>query len=339
MLCPERVSRLADTTRTRHNGAYAPEITMRWTHAALLWTWASSAHAASRVVFQLAAPVNITMDGAVVTPSGDRAIANGVSPGLRRVQVRSADGRPLRESGLDVEDGQSVTVMVQPDGSLVVKGAGARVRPLSGEGESSNGSVVGAAAASDPKAEDPGTGSFDLNEGDQAANVRPEGPAGDFAKFANGVSTAGRVAGGVVAPGASAIAGVAAPVVVRGATGVVQNAKAGGLNDLRSGPAQGRQGTARAPKVVTGLVKFEAAEGDPYLVFAGGMQVAEVPGGGGGSAKIPVGRQPLELWDADTGTVRWKGILEVVQDQPITLKLSDAAAPQAVERAWAWSNR
>lgn len=295
------------------------------------------ASAASRLVFQLSAPVDVTVDGRIVTPSGNRAVANGVSPGRHQVQVRVGDA--VHTTAIDVDDGQSVDILVTGDGRLSVRGSGARIAPSDGSTARSS-ATLDAAAASDPQAVDPGTGSFDMNEGSGGgAAPDPNRPAGNYQAFATGVATAGRVAGGVVAPGATAVAGVAAPAVARGATSMVRNAKAGGVGDLRSGPAQGRQGTARPPKTVTGTVNFQTADGDGYIIYIGGMEVARVGPGASGSAKVPVGRQPVELWDADTGAVRWRGVLQVEQTQPITLQLSDAAPPQAVERSWAWSNR
>jgi hypothetical protein len=306
---------------------------------ALALGFSPPAEAVSRLVFQLSGPMTVRLDGQDVPNAGGRAVANGIGPGDHEVYIASPSGSS-RTTRIQVDDGQSVTIVVGADGALQVRGMGARV--LSGgsgaiEGSSS---VAAAAAQTDPKQAEAGPGSFDLNEGQTRSAPKTDNSLDrEYQAFARGVSTVGRTAGSVVAPGATAIAGAAAPAVSRGAGAVVGSARAGGVRDLRSGSGQGRQGTARAPKTITGTVNIETAANDGYVVYVGGMEVARVAGGSQGSAKVPVGRQPVELWDADTNAVRWRGVLEVLEDQPITVRVSDSAPPQAVERSWAWSNR
>jgi hypothetical protein len=305
---------------------------------ALALGFSPPAEAVSRLVFQLSGPMTVRLDGHDVPNAGGRAVANGIGPGDHEVYVASPDGSS-RTTQLHVDDGQSVTIVVGADGALQVRGMGARVLGGTGAIQGSS-SVAAAAAQTDPKPAEEGPGSFDLNEGQTRAAPKTDNSLDrEYQAFARGVSTVGRTAGSVVAPGATAIAGAAAPAVSRGAGAVAGSARAGGVRDLRSGSGQGRQGTARPPKTITGTVNIETAADDGYVVFVGGMEVARVAGGAQGTAKVPVGRQPVELWDADTNAVRWRGVLEVLEDKPITIRVSDSAPPQAVERSWAWSNR
>jgi hypothetical protein len=323
-----------------------PRAPIRPAHAPAVWRAAAGlaallcaaspgvAAAISRLSFELAGPGDVYVDGQALTPGAGRLLAPAVSPGRHKVTVRTPSGS--RDTWLDVADRAQVTIKVGIDGSLAVMTGGATVA-------AGPGGPAGPATAAGPgeaPPEEAAATSFDMNEGATGA-VGPgeEGPAGDYSGWSRTVGTAGRAVGGVVAPGVGPVAGTVGSAAVYGAASLVRNAEAGGLNDLRGGPPAGRQGRPVMPKAVTGAVTFQAAEGDAYIVYADGMEVARVAGGGKAQVRLEVGRRELELWDADTGAARWKGVLTVEEAAGITLRLDDDQPPVAVERSWLWSGR
>ena len=337
--------------------------------AALLSTaFMSAAHAASRVVFELADPaVDVVLDHGHVRPMGapNRRTAHHVVAGRHTVIIQKG-GQELSRSTLEVPDGASVVVRVDASGGLQVSGAtatadapprqtsgvthaappstpdtpgaaGAAGAPPKGAGAS----ALGAATQADQLAPEPTADSFDMNEGGGRANApADDGPAGDYESWSRTVGTVGRAAGGVVMPGTGGVvAGAVAPAAAQGAVNLVRNAEAGGLSAL-SGGSTFRQGRPVPKKADTGYVVFECPTGDNIVVYLEGFVVGQVGSGTQkSSAKLEVGRHKLEFMDADTGRFIYRGVAEVEKDETLTLEIGDAAPPKALDRTWAWSAR
>lgn len=318
------------------------------------------AHAASRVVFMLADPqIQVVMDNAPLRPAGmpTKVTANHVSAGKHQVVVQRGS-QELSRSTLEIPDGASVTVRVGPSGGLEVSGAppatgaapAAAAAPAApppsaaadpaapASGRSAGGSALGAATVVNP--EDDMSHSLDMNEGNGRGGAREgDGLGGDYQTFARATGATARVVGGVAAPRVTSGVGAAAPAVAHGATNLVRNAEAGGIDALR-GSSNFRQGRPIPPKADTGTVVFVAPTDDPTIVYLEGFVIAQV-GNGRAQArtKLEVGRHLLEFMDADTGQVVYKGVLTVDKDETTTLEVTDATPPKATDRTWAWSLR
>jgi len=333
----------------------------------LVTVFASVAHAASRVVFELADPaVEVVLDHGPVRPMGapNRRTAHHVTAGSHVVIIQKG-GQELSRSTLQVPDGASVVVRVDPAGQLQVSGATATSAAPAGQSggishappppppqadaappsdgappKGAGASALSAATESDQLQPDPTADSFDMNEGNGRANTYgDDGPAGDYGSWSRTVGTAGRVVGGVVAPGVGGAVGTVAPAAAHGAANVVRNAESGGVSAL-SGGSTFRQGRPIPKKTDTGYVVFECPTGDNIVVYLEGFVIAQVgPGAQKAKTKLEVGRHKLEFMDADTGQYIYRGVADVEKDQTLTLEIGDATPPKALDRTWAWSAR
>jgi len=348
--------------------------------AAAVWlvsSFPTTAHAASRVVFELSDPgVDVVLDHGQVRPMGapNRRTAHHVTAGSHVVIIQRG-GQELSRSALEIPDGASVVVRVDPAGGLQVSGATASSdapRPQAGgvthaappaepppsdagappsdaaappsdasaPPKGAGASALTAATQSDQLAADPTADSFDMNEGNGRAGVQADaGPAGDYGSWSRSVGTAGRVVGGVVAPGVGGAVGTVAPAAAYGAASVVRNAESGGVSALQGGSTF-RQGRPVPKKADTGYVVFECPTGDNIVVYLEGFVVGQVgPGQQKSKTRLEVGRHKLEFMDADTGRFIYRGVAEVEKDETLTLEIGDAAPPKPTDRTWAWSAR
>jgi hypothetical protein len=55
------------------------------------------------------------------------------------------------------------------------------------------------------------------------------------------------------------------------------------------------------------------------------------------SMRIEIGQRQIEFWVADQP--RFKGELQVDQNVPVQLELSDVNSPKSLNRSWAWADR
>ena len=321
--------------------------------------------AASRVVFRLADPsAEVVIDQSPVRPMGapNTRTAHHVTAGTHTVIILKG-GQELSRSTLEIPDGASVMVQVDGGGGLQVSGASASsatAPPASGgvthaapppdaspppsEGggapPAAGASALGAAQQGDSLA-GPEANSLEMNEGNgRSGDSIDPGPAGNYGAWSQTVGTAGRVVGGVVAPGVGgAVVGTAVPAAAYGAASMVRNAESGGLSAL-SGGSTFQQGRPIPKKADTGTVAFQCPTGDPIVVYLEGFVIAQVgPGSQKARVKLEVGRQKLEFMDAETGQYIYRGVVDVEKDETVTLELADAHPPKPLDRTWAWSAR
>ncbi len=320
------------------------------------------AHAASRVQFELADPnVTVVVDQNQLIAVGppNKRTANHLTPGPHQVVILRG-ATELSRTRLDVPDGASVMVRVDAAGGLSVTGATASASTAGG-GKATGGVTHAPPPAAEASAEAPkgaggsaltaaeqsdslqpeATNSLDMNEGGGGGISGPDaGPAGDYSSWSRTVGTAGRVAGGVVAPGiGGSVVGTVAPAAAYGAASVVRNAEAGGLSALQGGSTF-QQGRPIPKKADTGMVAFQCPSGDPIVVYLDGFVIAQVgPQAPKSKAKLEVGRHKLEFMDAETGQYIYRGVVQIEKDETITLEIGDAAPPRALDHAWDWSAR
>jgi len=359
-----RIRRSAAASRPSH-----PRASIRHGIVAVgllaLVTLPASGHAASRVVFRLADPAaEVVIDQSPVRPMGapNTRTAHHVTAGTHTVIILKG-GQELSRSTLEIPDGASVMVQVDGGGGLQVSGASASSAtpppasggvthaapppaepPPSGEGggtpPAAGASALGAAQQGDSLA-GPEANSLDMNEGNgrSGGSIDP-GPAGNYSQWSQTVGTAGRVVGGVVAPGVGgAVVGTAVPAAAYGAASMVRNAESGGLSAL-SGGSTFQQGRPIPKKADTGMVAFQCPTGDPIVVYLEGFVIAQVgPGSQKSRAKLEVGRHKLEFMDAETGQYIYRGVVDIEKDETVTLELADTHPPKPLDRTWAWSAR
>jgi hypothetical protein len=306
--------------------------------ALIALVWSGAADAASRLVVELADPVKVIVDGRPVVGAAGRAVVNHIQPGHHLLQFRAPDGKLAHEVNVEVGADGEVRGRYSLAMGLVFEGA------LASAQAAPDGPTSSPAAEAPPPPDDkPVVSSFDMNDGSNSGKVAGLGPSEgpNRAQY-----NAQRVAGGV-ARGAVAMAVPAAPtalavgaVAARGASSMVRNAPAGGVSAVNGSSSRARQGRPIPPKAVTGTVVVVSTAGEPYVVYIEGFVVAELdvtrPSR---KVRLEIGRHTLEMWDADTGTVRWKGVAEVTKDSVVKVEFSDAVAPHAASRSWAWSNR
>jgi len=314
-----------------------------WLSLPALWLLCAPAWAASRVVVTLTEPATIYLDGQPQNGGmgGQRVVINGVAPGAHRVEVRDINGQVLHSGTLQVPDGAEVTATYGTGPGFVV------TSPVGAEsGAAAEGTGGGDTPDERPAADDQVASTFDTNEGSVTnAHVATEGRAGNpdgFNKTVNTGAQVARTAGttvGLVSP-TVAVATVAVPAAARGASSMVRNADAGGIDALRGGTSTFKQGRPIPPAAVTGYVEFQDLDGEPAMVYLEGFTIAAFARGDGKKkVKLEIGRHDIEIWDAETAQVRYKGVLQIDKDFTVIVAFSESQAPQATNRSWAWYAR
>ncbi len=297
------------------------------------------AHAAARLVVELADPVKVTVDGRPIVGAAGRVVVNHITPGPHRIEFRAPDGRVAHE----------VQVMVGAEGEVRGRYSLGSGLTLTGELASAQAAPSGpttspVVTAAPPPPDPTDTSSFDMNEGGRGGvgagdGDKDNGPDMAAYRAQRAAATIGRGAVAVTAPTVAGTVAVGA-VAVGGAAQLARSADAGGFNALRSSGPSARQGRPTPPEADKGQVTFRSLAAEPYQIYLEGFLIAEVgPQRPEARVTLEVGRHLLELWDADTATLRWKGVAQVTKDQVLPLEFSDAAAPRATERAWNWSGR
>ena len=297
----------------------------------------SAAQAASRLMVTLGQPAQLFLDGQIKVASGDRVTVNHIAPGAHLLEFHSLTGEVLEKVQVHVPADAVVRIRwtagapVQVEGGSVSEpGAPPPVAPPADPG------TVG----SKPPEEQEAT-SFDVNDEGTASGQRApsDGPAGNPAAFRQVAGTAARVGLSTVAPAATAITTTAAPALVRGTANMVRTAEAGGAGAFR-GSSRPYQGRPVPPAAKLGRVVLVNEPGDPTFVVIEGFVVARfAPGTSKQTVTLEVGRHTLEFQDAETLKPLYKGVVTVEEGEVVQLQFSDAQAPVATERAWAWSPR
>jgi hypothetical protein len=300
--------------------------------------WSGVAEAASRLVIELADPVKVSVDGRPIVGAAARAVVNHIQPGHHLLEFRAFDGKLAHEVNVEVGVGGEVRGRYSFAQGLVLEGA------LASAQAAPSGPTGSPAAGAAPPADDkPVVSSFDMNEGSNSGKVAGSGPSEspNRAEY-NAQRVASGVARGAVSMAAPSLGSAltVGGLAARGASTMVRTAPAGGVNAINGSSQSARQGRPIPPKAVTGTVVVVSTSGEPYVVYIEGFVVAQLDNTRPSrKVRLEIGRHTMEIWDADTDAIRWKGVAEVTKDSVLKVEFSDTVAPHATARSWAWSNR
>lgn len=297
----------------------------------------SAANAASRLMVTLGQPAQVYLDGEVKVASGDRVTVNHIAPGTHLLEFHSLTGEVLDK--LQVTVPADTVVQVRWSAGAPVQVQGGAVAPAGAPPPVAPAPDAETVGSKPPEAQE--ATSFDVNDEGTASGQRApsNGPAGNSAAFRQVAGTAARVGLSTVAPAATAITTTAAPALVRGTANMVRSAEAGGAGAFRGG-SRAYQGRPVPPAAKLGRVVLINEPGDPTFVVVDGFVVARfAPGTSKQTVTLEVGRHTLEFQDAETLQPLYKGVVTIEEGQVVQLQFSDAQAPVATERTWAWSPR
>jgi hypothetical protein len=290
--------------------------------------------ASSRLAITVSEPLRFFFDGAPVSGqlAGNRVVLNSVSPGVHPIEVRTHDGLTVLYNGLvEIPDNSEISARFSRVEGLVVTAGAPPARP-----------VVAGASAAEPVMPAPGASSTGggSSKSKTAGNAASPDYAGNPEAFGGTIGRAGYLTAATVAPGATAVATYVAPAVANQVSGMVRNAESGGLDALRGNGPGFRQGRPIPPKAKTGTIEFISASNEPYYVFLEGFVIAQFGGAAGAPKKkttLEVGRHAIEIWDANTMEVRYRGVVQIEHNVGWQLTLTDMTPPESPDRPWMWT--
>lgn len=300
------------------------------------------ADAASRLVVTMEQSASLVIDGAVHPPAipGQRVTINHIAPGEHTLEVRDPAGQVLYTAQLDIPDSATVQARWSSTGGLVYEGESAASLPPP---------VHNAPTSSSPYA-DVGSGSITVSgsiSGVPSSPTTVSSPSADMAAAggADGVQTnsglgaaAGQVAQNIAynaVPGGNIIQSVSGSGLGGAALGALQSSPAG--TSLGSS-SPSKQIIKPDPEAILGSVIFFHRGSTPLDVYVDGMYRGQIgPGETDRTFRIEIGQRQVEFWVNDSPLFR--GELQVDQNIPVQLELSDVAAPRSPNRSWAWADR
>ncbi len=300
------------------------------------------AEAASRLVVTMEQSAALVLDGAVHPPAlpGQRVTINHIAPGAHTLEVQDSSGQVLYTAQLDIPDHATVLARWSSGGGLIYEGADATslappvhtppstTSPYANIGSGSvtvSGSISGIPST-------PTTVS-------SPSDAQPAAGGTDSVETRSGL---GEAAGQVVqnlaynaVPGGNIIQSVSGSGLGGAAIGAIQS-RAGGGEQAGSGPS--KQIIKPDPEAILGAVIFFHRGSSPLDVYVDGMYRGQLgPGELDRTFHIEIGQRQVEFWVNDSALFR--GELQVDQDIPVQLELSDVAAPRSPNRSWAWADR
>ena len=300
------------------------------------------ADAASRLMVTMEQSASLVIDGAVHPPAipGQRVTINHIAPGEHTLEVRDPVGQVLYTAKLDIPDHATVQARWSTGGGLVYEGAEATSLPppVHNPPSSSNpyanigsGSVTVSGSISGI----PSTPSTVTSPGD----VQPAAGGTDSVEPRSGLGTA---AGQVVqnlaysaVPGGNIIQSVSGSGLGGAAIGAIQSRTAG-TDQPGTGPS--KQIIKPDPEAILGSVIFFHQGSAPLDVYVDGMYRGQIGSGERDRTfHIEIGQRQVEFWVNDSALFR--GELQVDQDVPVQLELSDVSPPRSPNRSWAWADR
>lgn len=298
------------------------------------------ADAASRLVVHLGQPASVRVDGRTIPPNGGQVTVNNIAPGPHDIEFQGLNGELVGSARIQVPANGDVQVHWEPGSPLRVTGAA--VAGPAPTAPSAEPPPPPSEVASKPP-EEGDTTSFDENgEGSAKGQRAPARSqyAGNPQGLGTAVGTAARVGGSTLAPRATGLVGFAAPAVVGTTANMVRNAEAGGVGAISGPGPRAYQGRPIPPAAKTGTVVLVNPPGDPTIVYLEGFVVAQLgPERTKQTVTLEVGRHLLEFWDAETVQPIYKGVVLIDEGASVVVEFSDASAPKATERAWAWQPR
>ncbi|MFT5684359.1 MAG: hypothetical protein ACI8RZ_005300 [Myxococcota bacterium] len=302
----------------------------------------SVADAASRLVVTMEQSASLVIDGAVHPPAipGQRVTINHIAPGDHTLEVRDPTGQILYSATVAIPESATVLARWSSTGGLVYEGDSAASLPPP---------VHNAPTSTNPYA-DVGSGSITVSgsiSGIPSSPTTVSSPDSSMAAAggADSVETnsslgsaAGQVAQNIAynaVPGGNIIQSVSGTGLGGAALGALQNSPAG--TSLGSATPS-KQIIKPDPEAILGSVIFYHRGATPLDVYVDGMYRGQLgPGETDRTFRIEIGQRQVEFWVSDSPLFR--GELQVDQNVPVQLELSDVANPHSPNRSWAWADR
>jgi hypothetical protein len=297
------------------------------------------AEAASRLIVTMEQSASLVIDGAVHPPAiaGQRVTINHIASGQHSLEIRDAAGQILYAAQLEIPDSQTVTARWSTTGGLVYEGESAASLPPP---------VHATPSTTSPYAE-VGSGSITVSGSIAGASSSAGSDNGSMASAGgtDGVETnnslaraTGQVAQNIAynaVPGGNIARSVAGSGLGSAAIGALQSSPAG--TSLGSS-SPSRQIVKPDPKAILGSVIFYNRSATPMDLYVDGMYQGQIGGGETDrTMRIEIGQRQVELWVGDQPL--HKGELQVDQNVPVQLEISDVASPRSPNRSWAWADR
>jgi hypothetical protein len=270
------------------------------------------------MVISLAEPTTVLVDDAVMHSSGAgmRCVLN-LGAGTRVLSFLDGGGTVLETVSLQVPDGVDIQARFGP--GLVITAPLELVATLEAPSFNSQGSM-----------------------GIRPSTTLGSQSAGDRGDHGAALSMAREVVGSTLEatapPEDLAVANTVANTVATTVGTALRTAEAGGIGAFRGGGSTGRQGRPLPKDEPTGAVIFLNPMGHPTVVYLDGFVLASWEGGRRAEVQVQleVGRHMLEIHDLQSHALLHKGELRIDEDFEVQLRLDAGAAPQALNRSWAW---